>query len=162
MAGFTTLSLPAGLPPGITITQRHAEAIHCAKPCGIFHHYSNTPEVTNYTTGNSFAAAEYTPLFTYMGFRYVELSGLPDGIVPSFATLSAHFIHTDYEITGGISFSDPDLDAVQHITRAAAKSNFQSIPTDCPQRERRGWLGDAQLSAGLSLHFHLRLGPDVL
>ena len=26
-------------------------------------------------------------------------------------------------------------------------SNFQSIPTDCPQRERRGWMGDAQASA---------------
>ena len=31
-------------------------------------------------------------------------------------------------------------------------SNFQSIPTDCPQRERRGWLGDAQLSAETNFH----------
>ena len=31
-------------------------------------------------------------------------------------------------------------------------SNFQSIPTDCPQRERRGWLGDAQLSAETVLY----------
>ena len=51
-----------------------------------------------------------------------------------------------------MSFSDPELDAVQHITRTAAMSNFQSIPTDCPQRERRGWLGDAQLSAETNMH----------
>jgi len=158
MAGFTTLRLPAGLAPGATLTQKHAEAIKCAKPCPIFHHYGNTAETTNYTTGSSFAAAEYTPLFTYMGFRYVELSGggpggaLPDGFVPSFETLSAHFVHTDYEMTGDVSFSDPNLDAVQHITRFAAMSNFQSIPTDCPQRERRGWLGDAQLSAETNVY----------
>lgn len=29
---------------------------------------------------------------------------------------------------------------------------FTSIPTDCPQRERRGWLGDAQLSAETTLN----------
>jgi len=52
-----------------------------------------------------------------------------------------------YDLIGDISFSDPNLNAVQHITRMAAMSNFMSIPTDCPQRERRGWLGDAQLSS---------------
>lgn len=31
-------------------------------------------------------------------------------------------------------------------------SNFQSIPTDCPQRERRGWLGDAQLSSETNVY----------
>ena len=35
---------------------------------------------------------------------------------------------------------------------AAALSNFQSIPTDCPQRERRGWLGDSQLAAETMMH----------
>jgi hypothetical protein len=31
--------------------------------------------------------------------------------------------------------------------RRAALSNLMDIPTDCPQRERRGWLGDAQVAA---------------
>jgi alpha-L-rhamnosidase len=65
------------------------------------------------------------------GFRYIQLTGYPG--TPDFKTLTAHFIHTDYEMTGSVSFSDPDLTAVQHITRTAAMSNFQSIPTDCPQ-----------------------------
>lgn len=30
--------------------------------------------------------------------------------------------------------------------------SFFSVPTDCPQRERRGWLGDAQLSAEFTIH----------
>ena len=56
------------------------------------------------------------------------------------------------ELTGSVGFSDPDLNQVQHITRAASMSNFMSIQTDCPQRERFGWLGDAQLSAETTIH----------
>ena len=86
------------------------------------------------------------------GFRYVAVRGLPSGFTFTKDMLTAHFVHTDYELTGAVSFSDPELDAVQHITRTGAMSNFQSIPTDCPQRERRGWLGDAQLSAETTMH----------
>ena len=57
-----------------------------------------------------------------------------------------------FRLQGQIGFADPLLTAVQHITRTAAMSNFQSIPTDCPQRERRGWLGDAQLSCETNMH----------
>ena len=84
------------------------------------------------------------------GFRYVQLTGHPG--TPDFNTLTAHFIHTDNEDVGSVSFSDSNLDAVQHITRASAMSNFQHVPTDCPQRERRGWLGDAQISAETNLY----------
>jgi len=100
---------------------------------------------------------EYTAQFTYYGFRYVQLTGYPG--TPSRETITAHFIHTDYDLVGSIAFSDPMLTAVQRITRAAAMSNFQSIPTDCPQRERRGWLGDAQLSAETNIYNFDMAGP---
>lgn len=77
-------------------------------------------------------------------FRYVQLSGYPG--VPGEQTLAAHFLHTDNPQTGSFSSSSPVLNAIQHATRYAALSNQMDVPTDCPQRERRGWLGDAQLS----------------
>ena len=41
----------------------------------------------------------------------------------------------------------PDvLNAIHEMTRRAQLSNLWSVPTDCPQRERRGWMGDAQVS----------------
>ena len=133
--------MPAGLATGIAnITQLHAEAVHGPPPAPIFHHYSNTAETTNYITRGDGAAIEYTPLFTYMGFRYVQLTNYPG--TPDYSTVTAHFVHTDYEMVGDVSFSDPLLTQVQHITRTAAMSNFQSIPTDCPQRERR-WVDAA-------------------
>ena len=149
MAGVVTFSLPAGVAgpqsAGTTVSLLHAEAVHGPPPAKIFHHYGNTAEIVNITLAGDGRAVKYTPKFTYMGFRYVQLTGYPG--VPTFETVTAHFLNTMYDLTGEISFSDPNLDAVQHITRMAAMSNFQSIPTDCPQRERRGWLGDAQLSS---------------
>lgn len=134
MAGFTTLRIPEGAltQPGLAISQLHAEAIHGPPPAPIFHHY-NSPcnETAVYISRGDGRAVEYTPLFTYMGFRYVRLKGYPG--VPGPDTLTAHFINTLYDEVGSISFSDPDLNAVQRITLAAAQSNFQSIPTDCPQ-----------------------------
>ena len=50
-----------------------------------------------------------------MGFRYVQLTGYPG--TPDFQTLTAHFIHTNYDLTGSIGFSDPVLNQVQHMTR---------------------------------------------
>jgi alpha-L-rhamnosidase len=151
MAGFTTLQIPAGLATGVSsVSMLHAEAVHGPPPAAIYHHYSNTAETATYITRGDSAAVKYTPLFTYMGFRYVQLTGYPG--TPDFTTLTAHFVHTAFETTGSVSFSDPLLDQVQHITRMASMSNFMSIPTDCPQRERFGWLGDAQLSAETTIH----------
>jgi len=33
------------------------------------------------------------------------------------------------------------------MVRYSQLANLWSIPTDCPQRERRGWMGDAQVSS---------------
>lgn len=50
--------------------------------------------------------------------------------------------------TVGTTFQTPDVLAKIHaMTQASQSSNLWSIPTDCPQRERRGWMGDAQASA---------------
>ena len=152
MAGFTTLRIPDGLATkaGVAISMQHDEPVSGPPPAPAFNQYGATTETNTYITKGDGAAIEYTALFTYAGFRYVQLTGYPG--VPTQETLTAHFAHTDYDMIGSITFSDPMLDAVQHITRAAAMSNFQSIPTDCPQRERRGWLGDAQLSTETNMH----------
>ena len=74
------------------------------------------------------------------------MTGYPG--VPTVQTLTAHFVHTDYDIIGSVGFSDPVMNQVQHMTQSSAMSNFQEIPTDCPQRERRGWLGGNDPSPG--------------
>ena len=43
------------------------------------------------------------------------------------------------------------LNVIHEMTRRSQLSNLWSIPTDCPQRERRGWMGDAQVSCDAAM-----------
>ena len=78
---------------------------------------------------------------------------------PTMATLSAHFLHTDVAEVGHMhltdvpaqgngSFGTADiLNKIHSATRYSQLSNLFSLPTDCPQREKRGWLADAHVSS---------------
>ena len=87
---------------------------------------------------------EYSPKFTYMGFRYVGVTG----IEPEHLELSAHVLHSDIPEIGSFACSNELLNRLQENIRWGAKSNFVDIPTDCPQRdERQGWTGDIAVFA---------------
>lgn len=97
----------------------------------------------------------YEPYFTYHGFRYVELSGLPSA--PESDTLEACFIHSEVERCGRFECSVPLLNQILECYLTSQRSNLMSIPTDCPQRdERHGWLADALATAeAASFNFDL-------
>ena len=87
---------------------------------------------------------EYSPRFTYMGFRYVGVRG----IEPENIELSAIVLHSDIEETGTFSCSNELINRLQENIRWSGKSNFVDIPTDCPQRdEHLGWTGDIAVFA---------------
>ena len=66
---------------------------------------------------------------------------------PTAQTLVSHFTHSDVDHGhSAISFNLPLLNQIQHMTRAASKSNLMDVPTDCPTRERAGWTGDGGLT----------------
>jgi hypothetical protein len=52
------------------------------------------------------------------------------------------------EPAGGLDFNSTTLNQIQAAVVQTSKSNLFSIASDCPTREKRGWLGDAQVSAG--------------
>ncbi|MNM28836.1 Bacterial alpha-L-rhamnosidase [compost metagenome] len=86
----------------------------------------------------------YSPRLTYMGFRYVGVSGID----PESLDLSALVLHSDFEEIGGFECSNELLNRLHSNIRWGGKSNFLDIPTDCPQRdERQGWTGDIAVFA---------------
>jgi alpha-L-rhamnosidase len=88
----------------------------------------------------------FEPSFTFHGFRFVEVVGWPAGSVPTAAALTAVVIHTDLPFVGSFETSDPLLNRLHQNIVWTARSNFMSVPIDCPQRdERLGWAGDIQL-----------------
>lgn len=92
---------------------------------------------------------EWEQRFSYSGFRYMEVTGFPGK--PSLENFSGRFAHTDVAEAGQFECSDETVNKIQRATRAAYYSNAQSILTDCPQREKNGWTGDAQLACEAGL-----------
>jgi alpha-L-rhamnosidase len=86
----------------------------------------------------------YEPHFTFQGFRYVKVEDYPGELRVD--DLTGIVIHSDFELTGSFSCSNPLLNRLQHNIQWGQKGNFLDVPTDCPQRdERLGWTGDAQV-----------------
>jgi len=105
-----------------------------------------TARATDYYTCRGDPAGEtWTPRFTYHGFRYAEVSGLPHGSELSPQAIVARVLHSALAKTGEFSCSDPLINQLQHNIEWSQRGNYMEVPTDCPQRdERLGWTGDAQ------------------
>ncbi|MBR7099074.1 MAG: family 78 glycoside hydrolase catalytic domain, partial [Clostridia bacterium] len=91
---------------------------------------------------------EYTSRFSMHGFRYAEISGV-EGLCREDVT--ALLIHSPVGSESGFECSDPFINKLYEISRRAQRNNLVSIPTDCPHRERLGWLGDALVVAEAEL-----------
>ena len=87
---------------------------------------------------------EFEPSFTFHGFRYARITGLPD-LHPE--DVRAIVLSSDLEPAGSIHTSDERINALHQNIVWSQRGNFLSIPTDCPQRERAGWSGDIQVFA---------------
>ncbi|KAL3464518.1 bacterial alpha-L-rhamnosidase-domain-containing protein [Aspergillus heterothallicus] len=89
----------------------------------------------------------WTPQYTFHGFRYVQVDGWDedkDGSLSS--NLTALVMHTDLKRTGWFTCSHPMVNQLHQNAWWSMRGNFVSIPTDCPQRdERLGWTGDIQI-----------------
>jgi alpha-L-rhamnosidase len=86
----------------------------------------------------------WEPRFTFHGFQYVELTGLP--AVPSRRAVTGCVIHSALPLAGRFECSHPGVNRLWRNGLWSQRGNFLSVPTDCPQRdERMGWMGDAQV-----------------
>ena len=90
------------------------------------------------------SSIEYTPYFTFHGFRYVRVTGL-ESIHQKDFTICV--LESPMEKTGDFRCSDPRLNQLQKNIFRSQQGNMLCIPTDCPQRERAGWTGDMEIYA---------------
>jgi alpha-L-rhamnosidase len=87
---------------------------------------------------------EFTPQFTFHGFRYAEITGLQTA--PAKDAISAIVLHTGAAFTSKLSTGSQLIDKLWNNILWGQRSNFVGVPTDCPQRdERLGWMADAQV-----------------
>ncbi|WP_235011691.1 alpha-L-rhamnosidase [Bryocella elongata] len=109
----------------------------------------------------------WQPLFDYMGFRYVQADWVKspwpysEPVAPNAdaTVLSIKGIaeHTDARAVGTFESSSEMLNRIHHLILAAMHNNEVSLMTDCPHREKLGWLEQTHLQAdGMMFNNDLR------
>ncbi|MCJ7449628.1 MAG: glycoside hydrolase family 78 protein [Bacteroidales bacterium] len=139
MVGWVRLKVTGA--KGTVVTLRHAEVLD---KYGEF--YTENLRAAkcqlNYTLAGT-GEETYEPRFTFMGFRFVEVTGFPGTLTKE--NITGIVVHSDMQPAGTFECSNPLINQLQHNIIWGQKGNFVDVPTDCPQRdERLGWTGDAQ------------------
>ncbi|KAI9154879.1 Alpha-L-rhamnosidase [Paramyrothecium foliicola] len=102
---------------------------------------------------------DWTPQFTFHGFRFVQVDGWPGGGLPPKENFRALVLHTDMRRRGFFTCSNESVNRLHSNVMWSMRGNFLSIPTDCPQRdERLGWTGDLQVFCPTATFLYDTLG----
>jgi len=83
----------------------------------------------------------FEPRFSNHSFRYADVINYPGEL--NAENVCAQVVHSEIFDDSGFICSDDDINKLYNISRWSQRCNLMSIPTDCPSRERLGWLGDA-------------------
>lgn len=101
----------------------------------------------------------WQPKFTYYGFRYIQVDGVvpesenTNAEIPQIIKLKMLHNRNSSPETGAFQTSFELFNQIDTLIKWAIKSNFQSVLSDCPHREKLGWLEQSFLM-GEGVHFN--------
>ena len=141
LAGREVITLTDHFPAGATVQIWPAE--YLGEDGHVDQHSTGWPIFDSYRGRGG--AACWRPQFCYHGFRFLEVrvidaDGGPLPATEELVAVDAERIMTDNRPVGSFSTSDPTLDGIHDLVGRAIDSNLFSVPTDCPHREKLGWL----------------------
>jgi hypothetical protein len=102
-------------------------------------------------TAKGEAVETWRPQFTYYGFRYVQIEGAvpagkPNpGRLPEVMEITGLHTCNAAEEVGTFSCSNEMFNRIYRLIDWSMRSNMASVLTDCPHREKLGWLEVAHL-----------------
>jgi hypothetical protein len=137
MSGWPRIGLRG--PAGVTVKMIPAELLDSAGLAT--QRSSGSPMWWTYTLKGS-GDETWSPRFMYYGFRYLQVEADPAVEIRSVA---GQFVHSAAPVTGEFSCSKDLFNRIHRLILAAIESNMQSVLTDCPHREKLGWLEESHL-----------------
>ena len=95
-----------------------------------------------YTLKGAPSGETWFPQFFYRGGRYlqVELSAPEGKPLPEITGLESVVVHSKAKPAGDFTCSNELFNQIRTLIRWAQRSNLMSVITDCPHREKLGWL----------------------
>lgn len=143
---------------GTVIRLKHTERLYKngnADMSNIDQHYRPTDNTDPFQTDIFILSGKgeetFMPRFNYKGFQYVEVTSNKP-LKLSASSLTGYFMHSDVAVSGNIKSSNPTLDKIWFAANSSYLSNLFGYPTDCPQREKNGWTGDAHIAVETGLY----------
>lgn len=115
---------------------------------------SGAPFYHVYTARGDGSSETWHPQFTYYGFRYVEVEGAVPvgesnpGALPEVIDITGLHTRNSAAQVGTFACSDPLFNKIHMLIDWAVRSNMASVLTDCPHREKLGWLEVTHLMGG--------------
>ena len=107
----------------------------------------------DYTFDDSKDFVDYHPHCTFFGFRFISVTATDQVEIQKIESLPITSIAQSLE-TGTITTGHELVNRIISNTIWGQRSNYLSVPTDCPQRdERLGWMADTQVFAGAGSFF---------
>ncbi|HBG80377.1 MAG TPA: alpha-rhamnosidase, partial [Porphyromonadaceae bacterium] len=156
MSGVTRMKVNG--PQGTTIRLKHVERLDSAGRADMSNidvHYRPTDDSDPFQTDILILSGkkedDFMPRFNYKGFQYVEVTS-DNPLNLSEENLTAYFMHSDVPPVGKINSSNNTLNKAWQASNASYLSNLFGYPTDCPQREKNGWTGDAHIAIEVGLY----------
>ncbi|NLV39867.1 MAG: family 78 glycoside hydrolase catalytic domain [Candidatus Hydrogenedentes bacterium] len=102
----------------------------------------------------------FRPRFTYFGFQYLFLKGAvrpedagADNRLPLLLDVGADFVSSAAPEAGSFWCDNALMNEINDMVARSVRSNLQSVLTDCPHREKLGWLEVSHLM-GPSILYH--------
>jgi hypothetical protein len=91
----------------------------------------------------------WSPEFYYLGSRYLHAEYRPaaaGGQLPRLESIESVIVHSSAAPAGRFACSNERLNRIRELVRWAQRSNMVSILTDCPHREKLGWIEQFHLN----------------
>lgn len=157
LSGFPTLKVKGK--KGQTVTMWVGEGLN--NDGSINQGRSGKPYYFQYTLKGE-GVETWQPKFSYYGYQYIQIDSIhykeeKDSKFPTVLELTSNFIYNSAGEAGTFECSNDIFNQAHELINNAIKSNFQAVLTDCPHREKLGWLEEAHLNGpGLMYNYNMQ------
>jgi len=131
MAGWIKIAV-SDVTKGDTVTIRYSELVTPDSTRLDVENLRNAQSTDRYIANGTENGRQWSPKFSYHGFRFVEISGMNN---LSSDDIVAEVVFDNLPDNGSFTSSNPVMNAIHRNAWWGISSNYKGVPVDCPQRD---------------------------
>ena len=153
IVGWPQLRLGDGVPAGTTIRIAPAESLAAGGTVDqaslMGGGGSRGRDLFNtYTTAGVPDGESWHPDFNYFGMQWVQVTGLPEGYIPTRDLITGIRLQADTPVAGEVTTSNARINRIHKMVGYSFAGNVMSVFTDCPGREKLSYPADYTMPMG--------------